>query len=123
MPMSIRHTAICATAALSLSAGSGAAEAPEVAADIAPVHSLVARVMQGVAEPALVVRPGASPHGYALRPSEADALQSADAVFWVGEALTPGLGDTIRTLAPEATMVELIAAETTRRLPFREGAT
>ncbi len=42
--------------------------APQVAADIAPVHSLVARVMAGVGAPALIVPPGASPHGHALRP-------------------------------------------------------
>ena len=40
-----------------------AAEPPKVATDIAPVHSLAARVMQGVGTPDLIVRPGASAHG------------------------------------------------------------
>ena len=66
-------------------AGMALAEVPRVAVDIAPVHGLVARVMQGVGEPDLVVPPGASPHGYAMRPSEALALDRADAVFWIGE--------------------------------------
>ena len=72
-------------------AGVATAEAPSVAVDIPPIHSLVAQVMQGVGTPNLIVQPGASPHGYSLRPSEAATLQSADIVFWVSESLTPWL--------------------------------
>lgn len=97
------------------------AEVPQVAVDIAPVHSLVARVMQGVGTPALILRPGASPHGYAMRPSEATALERADLVIWVGEALTPWLEGGIETLATRARVVELLAAEETRVLDLREG--
>ncbi|MDX1744253.1 MAG: zinc transporter, partial [Ruegeria sp.] len=42
--------------------GTSMADVPNVAADIAPVHSLVARVMEGVGTPDLIVPPGASPH-------------------------------------------------------------
>ena len=54
----------------------------------------------GVGEPGLILPPGASPHGYALRPSEARLLQDADLVVWIGPALTPWLADPIATLAP-----------------------
>ncbi|SLN28292.1 High-affinity zinc uptake system protein ZnuA precursor [Roseovarius gaetbuli] len=97
------------------------AEAPRVAVDVAPVQSLVARVMQGVGTPTLIVRPGASPHGYAMRPSEAAALEEADLVIWVGEALTPWLEGGIETLASRARVVELLGAEETRVLDLREG--
>jgi len=40
------------------------AEPPRVVADILPVHSLVARVMEGVGVPDLILPPGASPHGF-----------------------------------------------------------
>ena len=98
------------------------AEAPRVAADIAPVHSLVARVMEGVGEPALILRPGASPHDHALRPSEAAVLQEADALIWMGEALTPWLGGAIGTLAPDARVLALMEAEGTTVLPARDEA-
>lgn len=97
------------------------AEVPQVAVDVAPVHSLVARVMQGVGTPALIVRPGASPHGYAMRPSEATALERADLVIWVGEALTPWLEGGIKTLAARARVIELLGARETRVLDLREG--
>ena len=111
---------------LSLSAtlmgGTAYADAPKVAVDIAPVHSLVARVMEGVGTPDLIVQPGASPHEYSLRPSEASALQDADLVSWIGPDLTPWLTDTIETLAPDAAVTALLEADGTIELEFREGA-
>ena len=109
-----------AAAALILLAAPAAAEPPRVVADIAPVHSIVARVMAGVAEPALLIPPGTSPHAHALRPSEARALQDADLVVRVGDALTPGLGDRIAALA-DAEVIALADAPGVRTLPLREG--
>ncbi|EYD72567.1 zinc ABC transporter substrate-binding protein [Limimaricola hongkongensis] len=109
--------------ALALTVASGAAaEAPRVATDIAPVHGLVARVMEGLGTPDLIVQPGSSPHDYAMRPSEARALDRADAVFWVGPALEPWLDETIDTLAADALVVELLDAPGLDVLAFREGA-
>lgn len=98
------------------------ADVPRVATDIAPVHSLVARVMDGVGAPSLVVAPGASPHEYSLRPSEAEALQEADLVFWIGPDLTPWMEGAIDTLAANATVTALMEVEGTIELPFRENA-
>jgi len=108
--------------AATLLGGAALADVPNVAADIAPVHSLVARVMQGVGEPSLIVAPGASPHAYSLRPSEARALQQAELVFWIGPDLTPWLEGAIRTLASDATVTELLEVNGTTELSFREGA-
>ena len=105
-----------------LMGGTTFADAPRVAVDIAPVHSLVARVMEGVGTPDLIVQAGASPHEYSLRPSEAAALQNANLVFWIGSGLTPWLTDTIETLAPDAAATELLEADGTIELKFREGA-
>ncbi len=97
------------------------AEVPRVTADIAPVHALVARVMEGVGTPDLLIPPVSSPHGYAIRPSEADALQAADMVFWVSEDLTPWLPRVLSNVAPGAEVVELLEADGTLVLPIREG--
>jgi zinc transport system substrate-binding protein len=105
-----------------LLSGTAMAEVPRVAVDIAPVHSLVARVMDGVGEPGLILQPGASPHEYNLRPSEAALLQEADVVVWVGPDLTPWMQDAVETLAGGAAQLTLMQAEGTVLLPFREGA-
>jgi zinc transport system substrate-binding protein len=102
--------------------GAAIADVPNVAVDIAPVHSLVARVMDGVGTPNLIVQPGGSPHEYSLRPSEAAALQEADLVFWLGEDLTPWLEDALATLATNAAVTTLLEADGTLLLDFREGA-
>ncbi|WP_084862137.1 zinc ABC transporter substrate-binding protein [Salibaculum halophilum] len=108
--------------AATLMAGTAMADVPDVAVDIAPVHSLVARVMEGVGTPDLIVAPGASPHEYSLRPSEAAALQEAELVFWVGPNLTPWLADAIDTVATGAEATALLEVEGVTRLPIREGA-
>ncbi|MCL5779062.1 zinc ABC transporter substrate-binding protein [Limibaculum sp. FT325] len=107
-----------------LGAGPAAAQgaaAPRVATDIAPVHSLVARVMQGIGAPDLVVPPGASPHGYAMRPSEAGALDDAVVVFWVGPGLAPWFGEAAAALASDATVLALADVPGAVRLPVRTG--
>jgi zinc transport system substrate-binding protein len=109
-----------ATSLLALAAG-GAAAAPAVVVDIAPAHSIVARVMDGAGEPTLLLPPGASPHGYALRPSEADALERADIVFWIGDALTPWLAAPLANIAASARLVAFEEADGVRLLPVREG--
>jgi zinc transport system substrate-binding protein len=43
-------------------------------------------------------------------------------VFWIGAGLTPWLADTIETLAPDAAVTELLEADGTIELEFREGA-
>lgn len=118
--MSRKLLSLSLTAALM--GGTAMADVPNVAVDIAPVHSLVARVMQGVGTPDLVIPAGASPHHYSLRPSEAAALQNADLVFWMGEDLTPWLEGAIETLAEDATVTEMLQLEETELLDFRESA-
>ena len=98
------------------------ADVPNVAADIAPVHSLVSRVMESVGAPKLVIKSGASPHDYRLRPSEAKALQDADLVFWMGEELTPWMNGALETLASKASITTLLDQEGVTLHDFRESA-
>lgn len=110
------------TLAAVLLGSTAVADVPSVAVDIAPLHSLVARVMEGVGTPDLVIPASASPHGYRLRPSEARALQNADVVFWMGEDMTPWLEGAIETLAENASVTALLEHQETMLLEFREGA-
>lgn len=98
------------------------ADAPKVATDIAPVHSLVAQVMQGVGTPDLILPPGASPHGYSLRPSEAAALAQADLVVWIGPDLTPWLEKPLQTIASSATGLPLMEQDGVNLLTTRDSA-
>jgi len=115
----MNHLPIALLSSLLLS--STALAAPNVVASIKPVHSLVAAVMAGVGEPTLLVRGSASPHTYALRPSDAGALENADLVFWTGHGLELFLADALTSLSGDATVVELAEAPGITLLPVREG--
>ena len=117
--MSRKLSSVFATAALMSS--TALADVPNVAVDIAPVHSLVARVMQDVGAPDLIIRSGASPHDYRLRPSEAKALQDANLVIWMGKELTPWMEDAVKTLSTEAAILTLLEKDETTLLEFRES--
>ncbi|WP_320199933.1 zinc ABC transporter substrate-binding protein ZnuA [Agrobacterium sp. rho-13.3] len=108
-------------ASVAMIASSNAMAAPNVVVSIKPIHSLVAAIMQGVAEPQLIVDGGASPHTYSLKPSNAKAIESADVVFWVGDGLEKFLEKPLETLASKATVVELDDAKGLEKLKFREG--
>ena len=117
--MSRKLSSVFATAALMSS--TALADVPNVAVDIAPVHSLVARVMQDVGAPDLIIKTGASPHDYRLRPSEAKALQDANLVIWMGKELTPWMEDAVKTLSTKAAILTLLKKNETTLLEFRES--
>ena len=98
-----------------------AADAPKVVVSIKPIHSLVAAVMQGVGTPDLIVDGAASPHTYALKPSNARSLQEAKLVFWVGPGMEAFLQKPLAALGSNATIVELDDAPGITKLKFREG--
>ncbi|MDX1780043.1 MAG: zinc ABC transporter substrate-binding protein [Thalassovita sp.] len=98
------------------------ADVPDVVTDIAPIHSLAAQVMGDLGSPTMIVDPGASPHGYALRPSQARALERADLVFWVGHPLEPWLEEPLEQLAEQAGIIELLEVDGTIERTFRETA-
>jgi zinc transport system substrate-binding protein len=83
--------------------------APDVVVTIRPLHSLTAQVMEGVGEPHLLLKTAASPHSYAMRPSDALALNRADLVIWTGESMETFLRRIIPGLSRET--VVLTAAE------------
>lgn len=115
-----RHP-LAAGVALAVAAAAQAGEPPRVVTSILPLHALAASVMEGVATPSLLVPPGASPHSFQLKPSEARKLQQADIVLWVGQSLETFLEKPLRTLAKRATIVEVAALPGVETLPVREG--
>ena len=97
------------------------ADVPKVVTDIAPVHALVAQVMDGLGAPDLIIPANASPHGYAMRPSEARNLAQSDIVVWVGPTLTPWLEGPVNALGAQAEQLVLAEVNGINVLPFREG--
>jgi len=63
----------------------GSAQADvKVLTSIKPLQLIAAAVQDGVAIPEVLLPPGASPHNYALRPSDVRKVQSVDLLYWIG---------------------------------------
>lgn len=63
-----------------------------VLTSIKPLQLIAAAVQDGVGEPEVLLPPGASPHHYALRPSDVRRVRDADLLYWIGpdmEAFLP----------------------------------
>jgi zinc transport system substrate-binding protein len=114
---------LLAATAIAFSAVPALAEVPRVVASIKPIHALVASVMGDLGTPDLIVEGAASPHAYSLKPSNAAALEAADLVFWTGHGMELFLEDSITTLAPKATIIELGLTPGITLLPPRESGT
>ncbi|MGE8146325.1 zinc ABC transporter substrate-binding protein [Pseudomonas frederiksbergensis] len=83
--------------------GSAQAEV-KVLTSIKPLQLIAAAVQDGVAIPEVLLPPGASPHNYALRPSDVRKVQAVDLVYWIGpdmEGFLPRVlkGRTLPTVA------------------------
>jgi zinc transport system substrate-binding protein len=97
------------------------AEVPRVVASIKPLHSLAASVMAGIGEPELLIDGPASPHGHALKPSEARRLAKADLVLWIGPALEGFLIRPLANLGKATLRLEALRIAGLERHTRREG--
>ena len=98
-----------------------AASAPSVVVSIKPLHSLVAGVMQGVAEPALLIPGSQSPHTFSLSPSDIRLINRADLIVWVGEILEAPLAKGIDANSTKARVIGYIDLESIERAGMRKG--
>ena len=92
-----------------------------VVASVKPVHSLVSGVMEGAGKPDLIVQGSASPLTYSLKPSQAQQLEDADLVFWMGHELESFLEKPLEAIATSAHVVELIDSSNLKKIKMREG--
>lgn len=116
-----RIIVLCAFALLILTQAGHAQSAPRIVVSIKPLHDLVTGVTEGVTAPVLLVPGGASPHDYALRPSEMRNLQNARAVIWVGTELENFLVRPLSGLDADTRRITLLEDADLILHPLREG--
>lgn len=122
--MYVRNRAVIAAAATAIAATASPAWAElKVTVTIKPVHALVAQVMEGVGTPSLLVQGAASPHTYALKPSDAKALNKADVFFRVSESVEPFTRKIVAALPKSVHTVTLADAPGIELLDVRTGDT
>ena len=108
-------------ALLAFSAGplQAADEELKVVVSIKPIHSILAGLMKGVATPVLLVGEGEIPYGYEITPEQAQQLQKADIIVWVGPELESFLVQPLEKLAGDSQVVTLLDSDALKILPSR----
>jgi zinc transport system substrate-binding protein len=94
---------------------------PSVLASSRPIHSIVSVVMSGAGTPELLISGSASPHAYALKPSDAVRLENAQIIFWIGPELETFLRTPLATLGAAARIYALADTPGLMTLPLRKG--
>ncbi len=107
--------------ALGVSQAYSQGASPRVVVTSKPIHALVAEVMKGVGEPELLVDGNASPHTYAMRPSDAQRVNRAEVFFRISEGLEPFTAKIVRALPRNVRVSTLAEAAGVKRLPRRAG--
>ena len=87
---------------------SARADAPAVVVSVKPLHAITAAVTAGIATPRLLVKGSASPHDYAMRPSDAAALNDAELFVWIGESFELFLAKPLQALAGNVKAIRLM---------------
>ncbi|GGJ95166.1 zinc ABC transporter substrate-binding protein ZnuA [Pseudomonas matsuisoli] len=82
---------------------------------IKPLQLMAAAVQDGVGEPDVLLPPGASPHHFALRPSDIRRLQEADLFYWVGPDMEGFLVKSMQDHRGESLAVQDLPGMTLRR--------
>lgn len=98
-----------------------AAQQIRAVATIKPVHALLAAVMAGAGEPTLLIDGAGSPHTYALKPSDAKALNGADLIVRVADTIEPFMGKILASLPARVEVVSLVAVPGLTLLATRAG--
>lgn len=96
--------------------------APNVVVSIKPIHSLTAGVMKGVGEPELLLDGATSPHDFNLKPSQAQSIQDADTIIWIGEGLESFLIKPMGNQGDSNKSMELMDVKGVSLLDYREHA-
>ena len=105
-PRWIAHRVLVA-AALCVLARAGALANPDVVVTLKPLHALVAAVMEGVGTPHLLIDGAASPHTYALKPSEVRRLNKAHVIVRVSKRLEVFLEKPLSLVSKESRIVTI----------------
>lgn len=115
--------AVVAASLVMTAAFSSYAADNQVVVTIKPLHSLVSRIMEGTGSPHLLVSGTASPHTYAMKPSDARAINSASVFFRVSEQIEPFTEKVVKSLPKTVRVVTLAETEGVELLDKRTGDT
>lgn len=97
-----------------------AAAGPSVVVSVKPIHSIVAGIMQGVAEPMLLIDGDVEPWDFEADTRQRAALADADLLVWVGPELESHLQPLIDRLGAQVNVETLLDSDQLKVLAARD---
>ncbi len=85
--------------------------AQEILTSFKPLQMITLELTRGVSKPDVLLGANASPHDYALRPSDVKRLNRADLVIWFGSSLEPFLTKVLEDKTNVFTLSEIPGLE------------
>lgn len=80
-----------------------------VLSSIKPLQQIAAAVQDGVGTPEVLLPPGASPHHYALRPSDVRRVGDVELLYWIGPDMEGFLPRVLKTRSKPSVAVQGLA--------------
>ncbi|MDX1352196.1 MAG: zinc ABC transporter substrate-binding protein [Thiomicrorhabdus sp.] len=90
-----------------------------VTTSIPPLAGMIAPLLAEDDQLEVILKPGASPHGFQLKPSDLTTLQKSDLVLWVGTPVDNWLQKPIDNFKVKALSMQALAD--VEQLPIRQG--
>jgi len=111
----------CAASLFAISGAVGCAHADDlrIVTTIKPVHALASQVLDGIATPKLLIKGAASPHVYALKPSDAEAVHHAQLFVRIAAWVEPFTEKIISALPASVHVLTLMEADGLELLSLR----
>ncbi len=75
---------------------------PSVVVSIKPIHSIVTSLMNGIAEPQLLLKSNNSAHTFHLKPSQVQMIANADLIIIISEDFESGLRKAIKNIEDDS---------------------
>jgi len=97
-PLTVKSLLAHAALAATLLSASPAYAA--VLASLRPLGFISAAITEGITPTEVLLPDGASPHDYALRPSDLQRMRSADLVVWIGPGMEAFMSKSVAQLPP-----------------------
>jgi len=79
-----------------------------VLTSIKPLQQIAAAVQEGVGTPGVLLPPGASPHHYALRPSDVRRVADVDLLYWIGPDMEGFLPRVLKNRSKPSVAVQVL---------------
>lgn len=99
----------------------GAQAEVRVLTSIKPLQLIAAAVQEGAGEPEVLLPPGASPHHYALRPSDMRRVQEVDLLYWIGPDMESFMPRVLATREKPSVAVQSLPDMTLRHFGDEHG--